>query len=842
MVGLVVVSHSRGLAVAAVQLAVEMVHDGRPPIEVAAGLDESTLGTDATAIASAIDRADAGDGVVVLMDLGSAVLSAELALEMVAAPERVVLCPAPLVEGLAAAVVSAASGAGRSEVAAEAAAALEAKATHLAPAASPSDVAPSEGGGQVASGVVAVSNPHGLHARPAARLVGEARRFDARVEIRNRSTGSGWVPAGSLSRVSTLGVLRGQEIEVRASGAQAREAVDGLVALARRGFDEAFVDGGQTARAPGLAVAGQTAAGASGLPDAPPDIARGQTAAGAPGLLVARADISEISERGRGRALAASAGVGIGPAWIPGAGSSAASLGDISEISGQDAGGEWPRVEAAVEATRLEISQVRASAAPGQADVFEAHLLLLEDADLLDDIRARIDRGVAAPRAVHDAADRVAREFEALADPYLKGRAADVRAVGEQVVRHLLGLERTHLDGDGVLVAADLTPADVVGLDRERVTGVLLAGGSPTAHAAILARGRQIPMVVGAGAAVLGVAPGTTIALDGGTGEFAIAPGDGALAEFRARETERAVRRRRADALAQDPAVTRNGATIAVGANVGSIEDARAAAAHGADLAGLVRTEFLFLDRDEAPTVDEQVATYRSIGAAIGRPIVLRTLDVGGDKPLRYAPGPPEQNPFLGVRGLRHSLAHPGLFRDQLEAIVRAARHTPVTVMFPMVTGVAELIAARRLLDEAGARDGLEVGIMVEVPAAALKIATFRPYVDFVSIGTNDLAQYTLAAERGNPAVPADALDPAVLRLIDRVCRDAGVPVTVCGELAADEAAVPVLTALGVAELSVTPAAVPLVKQAVRTAGDDSVAWALDLPDAAAVRRRLVSG
>jgi phosphoenolpyruvate-protein phosphotransferase/dihydroxyacetone kinase phosphotransfer subunit len=834
MVGLVVVSHSRALAAAAVELAVEMVHDGRPPIEVAAGLDDTTLGTDAVAIASAIDRADAGDGVVVLMDLGSAVLSAELALEMADAPDRAVLCPAPLVEGLVAAVVSAASGAGRAEVAAEAAAALEAKVAHLAPPPSTSEdrsSAPVPGsapgsapgsdaavgsaaggspGDQLPSGVVTVANAHGLHARPAARLVTETRRFDAKVEIRNRTTGSAWVPAGSLSRVSTLGVLRGHEIELRAAGPRARQAVDELVALAQRQFDEA--------------------------PAAPPETlpASPRPASG----------ISEMSAAGlRPRAQAASAGVGVGPAWSPDhVVSAAALLVDISEIAGQDAAVEWARVEAAVDATGLEISQLRAAAGHGQAAIFAAQLLLLEDADLLDDIRARIDAGEAAPRAVHEAADRVAGEFEALEDPYLKGRAADVRAVGDQIVRHLLGYERTRLDGDGVLVAADLTPGDVVGLDPSRVTGVLLAGGSPTAHAAILARGRQIPMVVGAGAGVLGIAAGTTIALDGGTGEFAIAPDEGVLAQFRARETQRAVRRRRAEERARDAAVTRDGVTIAVAANVGSVEDARAAAAHGADLAGLVRTEFLFLDRDEAPSVDEQAATYRSIAEAIGRPIVLRTLDVGGDKPLRYAPSEPEQNPFLGVRGLRHSLAHPGLLRDQLEAIVQVARDVPVSVMFPMVTSLDELIAARRLLGELGAPDALEVGIMVEVPAAALKIATFRSRLDFVSIGTNDLAQYTLAAERGNPSVPADALDPAVLRLIDTVCRDAGVPVAVCGELAADEVAVPVLTALGVRELSVSPPAVPLVKEAVRAAGGESATWALDLPDGAAVRRRLVSG
>ena len=448
MVGLVVVSHSRALAVAAVELAAEMVHDGRPPIEVAAGLDESTLGTDAVAIAAAIGRADAGDGVVVLMDLGSAVLSAEMALEMADHPDRVVLCPAPLVEGLVAAVVSAAAGAGRSEVAAEASAALEAKLTQLAPAPAAPSVA-DEPDEHAVTGVVTVANPHGLHARPAARLVTEARRFDAKVEIRNRTTGSGWVAAGSLSRVSTLGVLRGHEVELRATGPEARQAVDELVALARRQFDEADV----------LLAAPP----ASDIPDIP------------------------VSDRGELAARAASAGVGIGPAWRP----AATVLPDIPEISGGIPAEEWRRVGAAVEAARLEISQLRAAAGQGQADIFEAHLLLLADADLLDDVQARIDRGDAAPRAVHDAADRVAREFEALEDPYLKGRAADVRAVGEQVVRHLLGLERTRLDGDGVLVASDLTPGDVVGLDRSRVTGVLLAGGSPTAHAAILARGAR---------------------------------------------------------------------------------------------------------------------------------------------------------------------------------------------------------------------------------------------------------------------------------------------------------------------------------------------------------------
>jgi phosphocarrier protein FPr len=266
---------------------------------------------------------------------------------------------------------------------------------------------------------------------------------------------------------------------------------------------------------------------------------------------------------------------------------------------------------------------------------------------------------------------------------------------------------------------------------------------------------------------------------------------------------------------------------VQVGANLGSLADAQAAHANGADLAGLVRTELLYLDRREPPSVEEQVAVYRSLAAALGgRRMVLRTLDVGGDKPVPYLPQLPEANPFLGIRGIRLTLAHRQLFLDQLRAVVEVAHETPVSVMFPMVSTVDELADARLLLDEVieeggrGLPQGLQVGMMVEVPAAALKAAAFTAYVDFLSIGTNDLTQYTLAAERGNPHVAglADPLDPGVLQLVDAVCRAAAgrADVAVCGEVAADERAARLLVALGVRELSVAPSAVPGVKQAVR--------------------------
>jgi len=362
--------------------------------------------------------------------------------------------------------------------------------------------------------------------------------------------------------------------------------------------------------------------------------------------------------------------------------------------------------------------------------------------------------------------------------------------------------------------------------------------------------------VVAAGPAVLDVAPGTLVVLDGATGELVLDPPPEVLARFRDRAAGQGEAAQAAGRLAGTPALCRDGTRVLVGANVGSEADARLALDRGADLAGLIRTEFLFLDRDEAPDVEEQVAVYRGIAQALdGRRITLRTLDVGGDKPLRYLPGPPEDNPFLGVRGLRLSLARPGLLADQLEAVLRVAQDTPVSLMFPMVSTVAELAQAREVLDAVVTRSGrprpadLQVGIMVEVPAAALKTAAFAPYVDFFSIGTNDLTQYALAADRGNAAVAGlgDPYDPGVLALVAAVCAGAGPAlVAVCGELAADGQAAALLVGLGVREFSVAPPAVPLVKQAVRevdpTAAAATAVRALAAEGPAAVRALLGGG
>ena len=779
-VGLVVVSHSRALARAAVALAQEMLHGKQIRITIAAGLDDTTFGTDAAQIVDAVAAADQGAGVVVLMDLGSAVLSAELALELLDDDLRdgVMLCPAPLVEGLVVAAVAAAGGASMDEVAAEAAGALAGKIGHLGPApvAASAEV---DGDSDELTGSFVVANPHGLHARPAARLVQEVRRRDAHARLRNRRTESEWVDAASLSKIATLGVRSGDEVEVRVSGSQAAETLDHVLSLAARNFDESPAEA--------------TPAPAQSAQHAP---------------------------------IGAGPGLGIGPAR-------SARLGAITipDTPADEPAVEWRRLSKAIASVRRIISQLRTRTArevgEAEASIFDAHQLLLDDAALLDDVRGRIDIGQSAVSAWSSAVQKLAAEFSAVPDPYLQARADDVRAVGDQVLRAMLGTGESWAGPTGVLVAADLTPAEAAELDPARVAAVLLAFGSPHAHNVILLRAKGIPVIVGAGPAVLSIPDGATVAVDGGRGEFVVDPNEELRQEFHARVAALVQRQQQAYVRAAEPAVTRDGVTIPVGANIGSVDDARAAAAHGADFAGLVRTEFLFLGRQDAPDVEEQFAVYRKIAESLdGRRITLRTLDVGGDKPLEFLPTPAELNPYLGVRGIRMSLAHPELLADQLLAMVRLAQQTPVSVMFPMIATLDELFTARGLLDEAIGRAGrgrppeLQVGMMVEVPAAALKAAAFARDVDFLSIGTNDLTQYALAADRNNEAVASigDAFDPGLLQLVHATCLGAAgrASVSVCGEFAADERAAGLLIGMGVDALSVTPPAIPATKEAVR--------------------------
>jgi multiphosphoryl transfer protein len=811
MVGIVVVSHSRRLADAAVELALQMVRGTPPPIEVAAGLEGHILGTDAARVKEAIDRVASSDGVIVLMDLGSAVLSAELALELRGDTGdcSIVLSDGPIVEGLVAAVALAAAGASLEEVARDAAQAGHIKTKLLgvgAPEAAHDEVA----SGPDATIELTLHNEHGLHARPAARFVETVRRFEADVSVRNLSTGGPPVSGRSVSALSTLGVPAGDQIEVSASGRQAREALAAIAALVRRNFDDPVSATGS---------------------------ARDMSGAGP---------------------LAASPGIGIGPKVSLSAAGPELLHGAFSSIEA-----ETERLHAASEAARFELSatwdHVARATGAHEAEIFDAHLLLLDDDELVGTALGLIaGELLGAEHAWQLAVDSLAARFDQLADPYLRARAEDIRAVGGQVLAHLLGRAAASIDVlAGIVVASDLTPTQAARLDPTAVLGIVTAAGSPVSHGAILARALGIPAVVGVGRDLLTVPDGTTIVVDGTDGIVVVDPDTTALDHYRAKaDGQRQYASKLLDAAGR-PAITADGVPIEVLANIGSREDALEAVRRGADGVGLLRTEFLFLDRPQPPGEDEQVEAYLAIASALGdRRLTVRTLDIGGDKPVPYLPVAKEANPFLGLRGVRLSLKQPDIFKQQLRALVRAGMEHPISVLFPMVSTIGELRTARAMLVDAAAEVGLrpgdlpagfEVGAMAEVPAFALHARAAVGLVDIISIGTNDLTQYTLAAERGNADVAAlaDSLDPAVLHLISEVasCATARVRVAVCGELAADPMAAALLVGLGVRELSMTPRAIPAVKDAIRSMSANKArqlaALALQRDSAASVRALL---
>ncbi len=534
---------------------------------------------------------------------------------------------------------------------------------------------------------------------------------------------------------------------------------------------------------------------------------------------------------------------------------------------GQDPAAERARLERAVAEACAQIQelerQVAAAGHAAEAGVFGAHLQLVRDRALHRQAGAALAAGINAEAAWSDAVEAYAGRLAALPDPAFALRAADLRDVGERVLRSLLGLPAA-LEAPAepaVIVARDLTPSETVSLDPARILAFCTAEGGPTSHTAILAKALGLPAVVALGEAVLAIAPGTALWVDGAKGQVTIAPDPAAQAALAEVGAQAAVLARAELATAQGPAVTVDGRTVAMYANVGGAEDARAALARGAEGVGLFRTEFLFLQRASGPGEDEQAALYGQVLAVMGqRPVIIRTLDAGGDKELPYLAQPPEANPFLGGRAIRLCLAQPDLFRGQLRALLRAGAGRDLGIMFPMIATLDELGQARNLLDQARRElrergcaqcERPRVGIMVEIPAAALTADLLAREVDFFSIGTNDLTQYTLAADRTNPRVAYlnDPCHPAVLRLVARTvqgAKAAGIPVGVCGEMAGDPEALPLLVGLGIDELSMSPALIPHAKALVRriSAGpaEALARAALDLDSAAAVRRLVRNG
>ena len=817
-VGIVVVSHSAALAAAAGELAAEMAGE-RLRMALAGGVDDpdAPLGTDAVKVMAAIEEVDSEAGVVVLMDLGSAVLSAEMARDLLP-PDiagRVVLCEAPIVEGLVAAAVQAAAGAPIAEVLAEARNGLSGKASHLgvdlaSPTAGPAEVTDGAAEQEAVTATLVVPNALGFHARPAARIVEALAGLQAQMTISDRTTGRGPVAARSLNALITLGARQGHELELVATGPEAREAVAALLALAEQNLGDPLGE-----EPPTVADELPVTTGTASLPTPTTGADAGGFLAGlpgAPGLA-----IGEVQH--------------LGVVTLP----ALAELSALASPAAADPASEHAALDAAIAVARAHLEAARddlaARAGARAADLVGAQLLLLEDPGLLDPTRSAIDDGAAAATAWAGAVTAVLATYREVEDPYLAERANDLDAVGREVLASLVGFERAEVEHRGVVVAADLSPAQTARLDPARVDAVVTAAGSPTAHAALIARALGLPAVVGVGAAALELEDGTEVVVDGDTGRVETAPDRARLAAVRARLAERGRAHEALRVAASAPAVTRDGTVVEVRANVGLPRDAERAAIEGADGVGLLRSEFLFLDRPQAPDEEEQVATYRAVCRAMdGRPVTLRTLDVGGDKPLDYIELPVEANPFLGTRGVRLGLREHDLLVTQLRAALRVAAEYPLELMVPMVATLEEIAAVRGLVAEArealrgegvAVSEELPIGVMVEVPALAMKARHVIDVVDLVSIGTNDLTQYAMAAERGNPAVTelSDPLDPGVLALIAAVgaaAEGSTTPVAVCGELASDPSVAALLVGLGVTELSVPPVDVPAVKHAVR--------------------------
>ncbi|HMI56972.1 MAG TPA: phosphoenolpyruvate--protein phosphotransferase [Gemmatimonadaceae bacterium] len=657
----------------------------------------------------------------------------------------------------------------------------------------------------------------GLHARPAAMITAAARHFSSDVRL---MTGAREANARSVVSIMALEVGPGDSVTVVARGSDAAAAVATIGELLAAGSS----NGGE-----------RSAAGARVAPPTPSSTSAPRSA---DGVL---------------RGVSASPGVTIGNVF------QFRHDDAVIEARATDPERERRSLDSAIAEARAQLGALRSRLAGGadseQAGIFRAHQELLEDPELLDQAALSVRGGASAAFAWKQAYTAQADRLLALKSQVIAGRAADLRDVGRRVL-HLLvggdasGAAASKVPADSILIAEDLAPSDAAALDRTRVLGFCTTSGSATSHAAILARGLGIPAIAGIDPRALELANGTRVVLDADAGTLRVGPS--AAEEARVAERQGVSEKRRASelAVAMQKAVTTDSYAIEVVANIGDVKEADRILAMGGEGVGLLRSEFLFLNRQNAPTEDEQAESYGAVARALGfgRTLIIRTLDVGGDKPLAYLPIGAEANPFLGERGVRFTLSHPELMRTQIRAILRAAKLATVSVMFPMISTLSEWRAARAMVEEERSRLGvpaIPIGIMVETPAAAMIADQFAREADFLSLGTNDLTQYTLAMDRTNPtlAPQVDALHPSVLRLIGRTVEGAlahGKWVGVCGALAGDLDAVPVLIGLGVTELSADLPIIPAVKARVRELSMAQcklmATEALEAEDGAAVR------
>lgn len=636
-------------------------------------------------------------------------------------------------------------------------------------------------------GIVAIRNLSGLHARPAAAIAARAKQFQCDIRLLR---GPDAVNAKSVVAIMGLGTQLADQVQIEARGSDAQQAVDALSELLLAGCGENLDE------SPVVSVVAPKSATLA--PTSPNDFA-GVSAS--PGLAIGtivqfRSAKIEVTETGGTPAL------------------------------------ERLKFDAAIQESRAQIAALTPSSVnSAQSKILDAHLELLDDPDLLNLALENIAQRFSAAYSWQIAFTQYAGRLEGLSGTHnavLRERGSDIRDIGRRVLAQLTNtsLANFELPEGAIVVAEGLTPSDTASFDRSRLLGFCTSTGGASSHVAILARSFGIPAICGIDSAALALNNGTVAVIDGSLGVLFGKPTDAKIVHSRTKIQRTVTQETQAKHQAGTPAVTRDGHLIEVVANVRNVEETQEGICNGADGVGLLRSEFLFDNRSTAPSEDEQAAAYTAVAQALGaeRTLVVRTLDIGGDKPLSYLPLPREENPFLGMRGIRVSLAQPDMFRTQLRAILRSAEHTKMHIMFPMIATLEELREAKAILSEEqsllGATD-IQVGLMIEIPSAALMAEQFAKEADFFSIGTNDLTQYTLAMDRGHPqlAKKANGLHPSVLKMIALTCEGArahGKWVGVCGGLASDLLAVPVLIGLGVTELSASIPAIPLIKVLIK--------------------------
>ena len=632
---------------------------------------------------------------------------------------------------------------------------------------------------------VAIPGKAGLHARPAAFLVDVANRFQSEIRVQY---GTKIANGKAFASLLKLGVEQGGVLRILASGPDAEEALAAVKEAIESGLGEEDEE---------------TQAAAKEIPV--------WTPAGNPRAVAG---------------VPASPGLAIGPLFQ----FKAARI--VVEDKAGDAETEAEAFRQALEAARVELGNVyeaiKERSGKAEAAIFKAHQALLGDTDLTGEVYALIGDGHGAAWAWQHAIEERVADMQKVENERLAARAVDLHDVGQRVLRLLAGVTggETHLPDEPVLlIADDLSPSDTARLDPKRILGLCTALGGPTSHTAIIARSLDIPAVVGAGPALLEQKNGTTSILDGTSGRLYIEPDAADLESAKQFQGNLQQRREEEFGTRYQPAILTDGHRVEVSANIGKASEAAAAVEAGAEGVGLLRTEFLFLERDTAPTEEEQFEAYSTMTRALnGLPLIIRTLDIGGDKVVPYLSLAKEDNPFLGVRGIRLCLQKPELFVPQLRAIYRASTTGPIKIMFPMIATLEDLRAAKEAAGQVQRELGVapvEIGIMVEVPSAALMANELASEADFFSVGTNDLTQYVLAMDRMHPALArqADALHPAVLRMINLTVRAAethGKWVGVCGGVAGDPRGAVILTGLGVAELSMSLPSIAAVKAYLR--------------------------